>query len=144
MYEFLFLNPQFFKNKTKLFFIYWLHCTAYGILVPGQGSNLCLLHWKHRVLTTGPSGSPCWMNYQFCSIDLHVCPHSLDYYSSEVGFQIRKSWVFQLCSYPTLFRLFWSPFTSVLSSGSDCQFAQEKLVGFWVCRSTDQGVLPSW
>ena len=27
-----------------------------GFYSPDQGSNLCPLYWKHRVLTTGPSG----------------------------------------------------------------------------------------
>ena len=30
--------------------------TAYGILVPDQGSNPCALRWKHGVLTTGLPG----------------------------------------------------------------------------------------
>ena len=27
-----------------------------GSEFPDQGLNLCLLHWKHRVLSTGPPG----------------------------------------------------------------------------------------
>ena len=36
---------------------------AYEISVLDKGSNLCPLHWKGRVLTTGPPGSPELVNF---------------------------------------------------------------------------------
>ena len=39
-----------------LVLIFWPHHMACGISVPWQGSNFCLFHWKHGVLTTGLSG----------------------------------------------------------------------------------------
>ena len=49
--------PLFIFNMfTYLFYIFWPHCTVCGILVPNQGSNPHLLHWKHGVLATGPPG----------------------------------------------------------------------------------------
>ena len=38
------------------FFFFWLCCMACGILVPNQRWNPRSLHWKLRVLTTGPLG----------------------------------------------------------------------------------------
>ena len=38
--------------REVLFFL--PHCTACGILVPDQGSNICPLQWKPGVLTTRP------------------------------------------------------------------------------------------
>ena len=48
-----------FSNKvfTKIFFNILAHHEACGILFPNQGSNPYLLHWKCRVLTTGPGNS---------------------------------------------------------------------------------------
>ena len=46
------------KSRGGLYlylFIFWLHCSACGILVPWPG---CPLQWKHGVLTTGPVGKP--------------------------------------------------------------------------------------
>ena len=41
-------------NSTALF---WLSIKQHeGSQFPDQGSNLCPLQWKHRVLTTGPPG----------------------------------------------------------------------------------------
>ena len=36
------------------FFSFWPHCVAYGILVLQPGIEPEPLHWKGRVLTTGP------------------------------------------------------------------------------------------
>ena len=36
------------------FFFFAAPCNR--ILIPHQGSNLCPLHWEHKVLTTGPQG----------------------------------------------------------------------------------------
>ena len=36
---------------------FWPCSAACGILVPNQGLSLCLLQWKHGVLTTGPPGA---------------------------------------------------------------------------------------
>ena len=38
-----------------LFFVFWLRQHV-GSQLPSQGSNLHPLHWKHRILTTGPRG----------------------------------------------------------------------------------------
>ena len=59
----LMLNLPILKKN-----FFWLHHAACKILVTNQGSNPCPLHWKHRVITTGPSGEtppnyfliPCW------------------------------------------------------------------------------------
>ena len=40
-----------------LFFEFWLHRAACGILVPRQGIKPRPLHWKHSILTTGPPGT---------------------------------------------------------------------------------------
>ena len=38
-------------------FLFWPRATQHmGSQFPNQGSNLLLLHWKHRILTTGPPG----------------------------------------------------------------------------------------
>ena len=37
-------------------FIYFFAAPLSPWYFPDQGSNLCPLHWKHRVLTTGPPG----------------------------------------------------------------------------------------
>ena len=40
---------------SKLFFFFFCCTTQHvGSQFPNQGLNLCPLHWKHRVLTTGP------------------------------------------------------------------------------------------
>ena len=39
-----------------IFFFFWLYHEAYRILVPNQGSNLCRLPYKLRVLTTEQPG----------------------------------------------------------------------------------------
>ena len=43
---------------TVLCFIFFTGCTMQhvGYYFPDQGSNSHPLHWKHRILTTGPSG----------------------------------------------------------------------------------------
>ena len=53
------------------------HATPCGILVPhNQGSNLCPLHWKHGILTTGPPGKPlvttCDMTNTFKEIEVNA------------------------------------------------------------------------
>ena len=42
----------------KMYFIFWLHCIACGILIPNQGWKLHPLHWKHGVLTAAPPVKP--------------------------------------------------------------------------------------
>ena len=47
-----------------LFYIYiyiYIGCAKQHVqsYFPDQGLNLCPLYWRHRVLTTGPLGSPC-------------------------------------------------------------------------------------
>ena len=44
------------RKVLFVFGLFWLYCTASGILVPNQRSNQCPLQWKHEVLTTGPPG----------------------------------------------------------------------------------------
>ena len=41
-----------------IFKIYWFYCRACGIEIPIHVLNLCPLHWKRGVLTTGPPGKP--------------------------------------------------------------------------------------
>ena len=36
------------------FFFFWLCHGSYGTLIPRTGIKLWPLHWRHRVLTTGP------------------------------------------------------------------------------------------
>ena len=36
--------------------MFWPHHATCEILVPSKGSNLCPLHWKHEILTTGQPG----------------------------------------------------------------------------------------
>ena len=43
------------REKKSLFYLFFGH-KACGILVPCPGIHLAPLHWKHRVLTTGPPG----------------------------------------------------------------------------------------
>ena len=43
-------------NICKTLFIWSLAMRHAGSYFPDQGSNPCPLHWKHRVLTTRPSG----------------------------------------------------------------------------------------
>ena len=50
------LLPWQISSSIFFFFSFWLCQTAFRILVPDQGSNLCPLQWKHRVLTTGSPG----------------------------------------------------------------------------------------
>ena len=90
---------SFFKNLFVCLFTYlaseWR--VACGILVPHQGSNLCLLQWKHRVLTTGPPGKPpsafLWPQIRleyfffFRQTLLDVCP--LNFWGSSSGGQAR-------------------------------------------------------
>ena len=55
--RFLFLDLLFHFGGTPLHSL-WDRTRPPG---SGQGSNLCPLQWKHRVLTTGPPGkSPVW------------------------------------------------------------------------------------
>ena len=53
----------FFFNIYLLFWLLWilveaseLLVEAHGIEFPVQGLNLGFLHWKHKVLVTGPPG----------------------------------------------------------------------------------------
>ena len=48
---------------------------ACGIQFPDQGSKLCALHWEHRVLATGPPGSP-----SHCDFNLYF-PYDLSFVS---------------------------------------------------------------
>ena len=43
--------------RTQVY-IYRLCHAICGILVPNQGLNLHFLHWKYKVITTGPPGKP--------------------------------------------------------------------------------------
>lgn len=52
-----------------LFLFSWLCCC--GILIPSQGSNLCPVRWKPRVLATGPQGSPPVL---LCNVRPAFCP----------------------------------------------------------------------
>ena len=50
---------------------------------PGQGFNLSPLHWKHRVLTTGPPGTSTRevpLLFVFCSTYLSLNFHSSDFF----------------------------------------------------------------
>ena len=40
------------QTSGNVYFYFWLHCTACGILDPRPGIEHLSLHWKHRVLTT--------------------------------------------------------------------------------------------
>ena len=64
--------PLEIPNHFVLGFFFWLHRTAFGILVPHQGLNPRPLQWKLGVLTTGPPGkSQSFLNkgptFSFCS-----------------------------------------------------------------------------
>ena len=51
------LLPWQISSRVHPFFLaFWSCQTAFRILVPDQGSSLCPLQWKHRVLTTGSPG----------------------------------------------------------------------------------------
>ena len=50
------LSVFFLEFILMYFLIFWPHHMACESLVPNQGSNLCPLHWKCRVLTTGLPG----------------------------------------------------------------------------------------
>ena len=41
------------KSEGSFFFLFFGHVGSY---FPNQGLNLCPLHWKLRVLTSGPPG----------------------------------------------------------------------------------------
>ena len=92
-----------------------------GISVPHQGSNLCLLKWKGRVLTTGPPGkSPNYFishSYLLCVLG---CPFALTFQISFSG----SGFLFILyiiCSSPDVFlvnifpQLSMSPLSLLLS-----------------------------
>ena len=49
-------HRQMMTYYVYQWFLFVLGLTACGILPPKQESNPCPFHWKHRVLTTGPSG----------------------------------------------------------------------------------------
>ena len=68
-------SPWLLKKQTPLFYLCIMLCgslfgqiydfccgiqdllvVACGIQFSDQGSNLCPLHWEHRVLATGPTG----------------------------------------------------------------------------------------
>ena len=64
------------------FFYFWPCLAACRILFPNQGFNPCLLHWKHRVLTTGLQGKSHFELFfvnrirsvsRFCGVFLFVC-----------------------------------------------------------------------
>ena len=44
---------HFTYTRTAMFFLFFFAHAESGILVTDQGSKLCFLQWKHRVLTTG-------------------------------------------------------------------------------------------
>ena len=44
---------HFTYTRTAMFFLFSFAHAESGILVTDQGSKLCFLQWKHRVLTTG-------------------------------------------------------------------------------------------
>ena len=44
------------KDDNFFFFFFWPCHVAHGILVPQSGTEPCLLHWKHGVLTTESPG----------------------------------------------------------------------------------------
>ena len=58
----IFASKFTFSSKNYSFQIYIFVCLVVpwqlGSQLPDQGSNLPLLHWDHRVLTSGPPGSP--------------------------------------------------------------------------------------
>ena len=54
---FFFLNPTLFIYLLKIYYFFWPHHAAFGILVPRQGMEPGPQQWKHQVLTTGPPGN---------------------------------------------------------------------------------------
>ena len=44
----------------RIAFFFLLHCQLVGSYVSDQRLNLCPLHWKFRVWTTGPLGKSFW------------------------------------------------------------------------------------
>ena len=49
------------KFQKIFLFYFFIQAAMYGMWgsqLPGQGLNLCSLHWEHGVLTTGPPGKP--------------------------------------------------------------------------------------
>ena len=47
------MRYHFTYTRTAMFFLFFFAHAESGILVTDQGSKLCFLQWKHRVLTTG-------------------------------------------------------------------------------------------
>lgn len=72
-----FFGLPHFTNGPYTSFIYVLFGPLCGMqdLFPNQGSNLCPLHWKQRVLTMGPPGkAPVCMEICFY-LGLYTLPH---------------------------------------------------------------------
>ena len=77
MYECMFINRKIISSQvgrgeghllSDMYIYIWLICIACRILVPQPGSNLCLLHWEHRVLTAGPP----WKSLDICFYILYI------------------------------------------------------------------------
>ena len=59
-----------FKKRLFIVLIIWPYLMAYGILVPPPGIKPSPLHWKARVLTTGPPGK--FHNSLWFNVNLHT------------------------------------------------------------------------
>ena len=59
----------------KIVFAFWLHHIALAgdLSSPTRDVTLAPLHWKHRILTTGPSGmSPLYLFWSECLVHWHL------------------------------------------------------------------------
>ena len=52
------MRYHFTSTRATMSFLFSFAHAKNGILVTDQGSKLCFLQWKHRVLTTGLPGKP--------------------------------------------------------------------------------------
>ena len=57
-YPTILINLQLSSFFKKYFYLFIWLVVVCGILFPDQEWNLCPLHWKHGILTTGPPGNP--------------------------------------------------------------------------------------
>ena len=94
-----------FACGVWLFFLFfWLHCTAWGILVPNQRLNPQPLQWKHRVLLDY-KGSPKKVFFFFLFFFLFVVDFVIHWNETAMGLHKERKKVkslsrVQLCVTP--------------------------------------------
>ena len=88
------LQVGLYKKKKNFFLFFGCATWPVGSYFPDQGLNLHPLHWKHRVLTTGPPGTS--LNKLIILLSTPYLDDKRDYcygyYSQQIVFAVLTCW----------------------------------------------------